>query len=54
MYIFVDIIGNFMSFNPHTDISSWYIEETGLVKQVSKATCGATTVELLSIEKMEK
>ena len=51
--ISADMAGTSMSFNVYTDISSWYVEETGLVKQVSKATCGTTTVELLSIEEKE-
>jgi hypothetical protein len=54
MNISADIAGNSMSFSAYTDISSWYVEETGLVKQVSKATCGTTTVELLSIEEKGK
>ena len=53
MNISTDIEGTSMSFNTYTDISSWYVEETGLVKQISKATCGTTTVELLSIEEKE-
>jgi len=53
MNISADMAGTSMSFNVYTDISSWYVEETGLVKQVSKATCGTTTVELLSIEEQE-
>ena len=54
MNISADIESVSMSFNTYTDISSWYVEETGLVKQVSQATCGKTTVELLSIEKMDE
>jgi len=50
MNISVDIEGASMSFNTYTDISSWYVEDTGLVKQISQATCGTTTVELLSVE----
>jgi hypothetical protein len=54
MNISADIAGNPMSFNAYTDISSWYVEETGLVKQISQATCGKTTVELLSIEEIDE
>ena len=54
MNISADIEGNSMSFNTYTDISSWYVEETGLIKQISKATCGTTTVELLFIEEKDK
>jgi hypothetical protein len=43
-----------MSFNAYTDISSWYVGKTGLVKQISQATCGTTIVELLSIEEMDE
>ena len=48
--ISTDIGGTSMSFDVYTDISSWYVEDTGLVKQISKATCGTTTIELLYIE----
>jgi len=50
MNVSADIAGNSMSFNAHTDISTWYSENTGLIKQISEATCGITTVELLSVE----
>ena len=53
MNISADIAGNSMSFNAHTDISTWYSENTGMIKQVSKAICGTTTVELLSVEEEE-
>ncbi len=50
MTISTDIAGTSMSFNVYTDISSWYAEDTGLVKQISKAICGTTIIELLFIE----
>ncbi len=50
MTVSADIAGNSMSFDAHTDISTWYSENIGLIKQVSKATCGTTTVELISVE----
>lgn len=53
MDISVDIEGTFMSFDVYSDISSWYVEDTGLVKQICEATCGKTLVELLSIEEKE-
>ena len=53
MNISAKIAGTTMSFDAFTDISSWYVDQTGLVKQVSKAKCGTTTVELLSIEEKE-
>jgi len=53
MNISADMTGTSMSFDAFTDISSWYVDQTGLVKKVSKAKCGTTTVELLSIEKKE-
>jgi len=49
MFISADIGGITMKFDVNTDISSWYVEDTGMVKQTSKAKCGTTTVELLSI-----
>ena len=39
-----------MSFSAVSDISSWYVEGIGLVKEVSKSECGTTLVELLSVE----
>jgi hypothetical protein len=54
MNISADIEGVSMSFNAYTDISSWYVEETGLIKQTLQATCGTTTVELLSIEEKDE
>jgi len=54
MNISADIEGVSMSFNAYTDISSWYVGETGLIKQTSQATCGTTTVELLSIEEKDE
>ena len=50
MTVSADLAGNAISSNAHTDISTWYSENTGMIKQVSKATCGTTTVELLSVE----
>jgi len=44
------IEGSSMSFSSAGDISSWYVEEVGLVKEVSKCECGTTLVELLSVE----
>jgi len=44
------IEGSSMSFSAVSDISSWYVEGIGLVKKVSKSECGATLVELLSVE----
>jgi len=44
------IEGSSMSFSAVSDISSWYVEEVGLVKEVSKSECGTTLVELLSVE----
>jgi len=53
MTVSADIAGNSMSFNAHTDISTWYAEDIGLIKQISKATCGTTIVELLFLEEQE-
>lgn len=52
--ISADIAGTSISYDVYTDISSWYVGDTGLVKQISEATCGRTLVELLSIEEREK
>ena len=50
MNISADMGGITMKFDVFTDILSWYAENTGLVKQTSRAKCGTTTVELLSLE----
>ncbi len=44
------IEGSSMSFSAVSDISSWYVEGIGLVKEVSKSECGTTLVELLSVK----
>jgi hypothetical protein len=50
MAISTEMGGITMNFDVNTDISSWYVRDTGLVKQISKAKCGTTTVELLSMD----